>query len=188
MSGGQAGIEKAFKKLGLEQRPYVIIYDQTSKNERLLEADIADFLIDQNGFEQGYRPLKILSDILLNVDALAVSPIDSYYIPAYMEEIETREIPTVTFDTGYPFEENIDRTVRVVELAGQYGATVEAELGLVGGSEDGSTDHGIRCTNLQTFLWYSMRKRYHRYGFQEGNFSWNRKSKYCNSKFQPSDK
>ena len=46
-----------------------------------------------------------------------------------------------------PFEENIANTKKVVELAKQYGATVEAELGLVGGSEDGSCDHGIRCTD-----------------------------------------
>ena len=46
-----------------------------------------------------------------------------------------------------PFEENIANTKKVVELAKQYEATVEAELGLVGGSEDGSCDHGIRCTN-----------------------------------------
>ena len=46
-----------------------------------------------------------------------------------------------------PFEENIEKTRQVVELAAAYGATVEAELGLVGGSEDGSCDHGIRCTD-----------------------------------------
>lgn len=46
-----------------------------------------------------------------------------------------------------PFEENIAKTKEVVELAKTYGATVEAELGLVGGSEDGSCDHGIRCTD-----------------------------------------
>ncbi|ANU44959.1 fructose-bisphosphate aldolase [Enterocloster clostridioformis] len=55
---------------------------------------------------------------------------------------------SVMFDSStYPFEENISRTREVVEVAGRYGATVEAELGLVGGSEDGSCDHGIRCTN-----------------------------------------
>lgn len=55
---------------------------------------------------------------------------------------------SVMFDSStYPFEENIERTRQVVELAAKYGATVEAELGLVGGSEDGSTDHGIRCTD-----------------------------------------
>ena len=46
-----------------------------------------------------------------------------------------------------PFEENIARVKVVVEKARKYGATVEAELGLVGGSEDGSCDHGIRCTD-----------------------------------------
>ena len=46
-----------------------------------------------------------------------------------------------------PFEENIEKTRQVVELTAAYGATVEAELGLVGGSEDGSCDHGIRCTD-----------------------------------------
>ncbi|MDF2888317.1 MAG: ketose-bisphosphate aldolase [Lacrimispora sp.] len=46
-----------------------------------------------------------------------------------------------------PFEENIKKTLEAAQLANVYGATVEAELGLVGGSEDGSTDEGIRCTN-----------------------------------------
>lgn len=55
---------------------------------------------------------------------------------------------SVMFDgSRLPFEENIACTKEVVELAKQYGATVEAELGLVGGSEDGKTDHGIRCTD-----------------------------------------
>ncbi len=47
----------------------------------------------------------------------------------------------------YDFRENVKRTREVVKLAKWYGATVEAELGLVGGSEDGSCDHGIRCTD-----------------------------------------
>lgn len=55
---------------------------------------------------------------------------------------------SVMFDSSvYPFGENMERTRQVVNLARRYGATVEAELGLVGGSEDGSCDHGIRCTD-----------------------------------------
>lgn len=55
---------------------------------------------------------------------------------------------SVMFDgSRKPFEENISCTREVAELAKQYGATVEAELGLVGGSEDGKSDHGIRCTD-----------------------------------------
>ena len=55
---------------------------------------------------------------------------------------------SVMYDcSAYSFAENIERTREAAELARAYGATVEAELGLVGGSEDGSCDHGIRCTD-----------------------------------------
>lgn len=54
-----------------------------------------------------------------------------------------------------PFEENIARVKAVVEKACKYGATVEAELGLVGGSEDGSCDHGIRCTDPDDAVVYA---------------------------------
>lgn len=55
---------------------------------------------------------------------------------------------SVMYDSSaYSFAENIERTREAAELARAYGATVEAELGLVGGSEDGSCDHGIRCTD-----------------------------------------
>lgn len=54
-----------------------------------------------------------------------------------------------------PFEENIAKVKTVVEKAQKYGATVEAELGLVGGSEDGSCDHGIRCTDSDDAVVYA---------------------------------
>lgn len=54
-----------------------------------------------------------------------------------------------------PFEENITKVKTVVEKARKYGATVEAELGLVGGSEDGSCDHGIRCTDPDDAVVYA---------------------------------
>ena len=54
-----------------------------------------------------------------------------------------------------PFEENIARVKAVVEKARKYGATVEAELGLVGGREDGSCDHGIRCTDPDDAVVYA---------------------------------
>lgn len=54
-----------------------------------------------------------------------------------------------------PFEENIARVKAVVEKARKYSTTVEAELGLVGGSEDGSCDHGIRCTDPDDAVVYA---------------------------------
>lgn len=65
VSGGQAGVKTAFEKLGLDKRPYVIIYDQTPKNEKAIKEDIVDFLIDQNGFFQGYRPPYLLTNMLI---------------------------------------------------------------------------------------------------------------------------
>lgn len=63
-SAGQAGIRAAFQTLQLDRRPYVIIYDLTPRNENILKDDIADFLIDQEGYVQGYRPPYLLADML----------------------------------------------------------------------------------------------------------------------------
>lgn len=46
-----------------------------------------------------------------------------------------------------PLEDNIRLTERVVETAKLYGASVEAELGVVGGNEGGGKAHAIQCTN-----------------------------------------
>jgi fructose-bisphosphate aldolase class II len=45
-----------------------------------------------------------------------------------------------------PFAENIALTKGVVAAAAAYGATVEAELGVVGGNEGDTAEHKITCT------------------------------------------
>lgn len=45
------------------------------------------------------------------------------------------------------FEDNINLTKKVVEAANEYGASVEAELGVVGGNEGGGKAHKIQCTD-----------------------------------------
>ena len=45
------------------------------------------------------------------------------------------------------FEDNINLTKKVVEKARKYGASVEAELGVVGGNEGGGKAHVIQCTD-----------------------------------------
>ena len=64
VSSGQTGIRDALDALPPDRRPAIVIYDQTPKNEKLLKDDMADFLIDQSGFEQGYRPLHILTNAI----------------------------------------------------------------------------------------------------------------------------
>lgn len=46
-----------------------------------------------------------------------------------------------------PYEENVEFTKQVVELAAETGATVEAELGVVGGNEGDTAEHIITCTD-----------------------------------------
>lgn len=49
-----------------------------------------------------------------------------------------------------PLNENITITKEVVSLASRYGATVEAELGVVGGNEGDTEEHIITCTEPDT--------------------------------------
>ncbi len=46
-----------------------------------------------------------------------------------------------------PYEENVKITKEVVEIAKKYGATVESELGVVGGNEGDDLEHNIKCTD-----------------------------------------
>lgn len=55
---------------------------------------------------------------------------------------------SVMFDgSTLPLEENIKAVKTVREMADKYGATVEAELGVVGGNEGDGAAHEILCTN-----------------------------------------
>ncbi len=55
---------------------------------------------------------------------------------------------SVMFDgSRYDLPGNIRLTSKVVEMAAKTGATTEAELGVVGGSEDGSVNNKIVCTD-----------------------------------------
>lgn len=100
----------------------------------------------------GHSPLHLMGPMM--VQAAKEAKVD---VAVHLDHGLTIETVKKALDLGFtsvmldastlPFEENIANTKKVVELAKQYGATVEAELGLVGGSEDGSCDHGIRCTD-----------------------------------------
>lgn len=54
---------------------------------------------------------------------------------------------SVMFDGSHlPLDENIEFTKKIIEIARKYDTSVEAEIGCVGGSEDGSEDIAINCT------------------------------------------
>ena len=101
-----------------------------------------------------YSPLHMIGPMM--VAAAKQSKVD---VAVHLDHGLTLETVKQALDIGFtsvmldastlPFEQNIEKTKSVVALTKKYGATVEAELGLVGGSEDGSGDHGIRCTDPQ---------------------------------------
>ena len=68
VSGGQMGVIDAFKELNLDTKPHVVSYDVTSKNITALKNNYIDFLIDQDGYTQGFKPIKLIYDKLMNKD------------------------------------------------------------------------------------------------------------------------
>jgi len=52
----------------------------------------------------------------------------------------------------YPLQGNIEETRKIVHLADQYEASVEGEIGVVGGSEGGNENHMIEFTHPQDAL------------------------------------
>ena len=54
---------------------------------------------------------------------------------------------SVMFDGSlYPLQDNIIKTQQVIALASEYGASVEGEIGVVGGNEGGSGIHTVKYT------------------------------------------
>ncbi len=64
-SSGQDGVETAFQKLNLNKRPFVIFYDMTPCTAKALQDNIADFVIEQDCFSQGYNAAYALANILV---------------------------------------------------------------------------------------------------------------------------
>jgi len=99
-----------------------------------------------------YSPLELIGPGMVQAAKESRLP-----VAVSLDHSSTYEVIKKALDLGFtsvmydgstlPFEENIAGTCKIVELADEYGAAVEGELGLVGGSEDGLSDHGILCTN-----------------------------------------
>lgn len=64
-SNGQQGVCRAIDEAGLRGRIRVIAYDLNAPNMELLRDGSLTYAIDQEPFEQGYRPPQILYDYLL---------------------------------------------------------------------------------------------------------------------------
>lgn len=97
-------------------------------------------------------PLELMAPMMVN--AAKNSKVD---IAVHLDHGLTEECIKAALGYGFtsvmldcslkPFEENIEITKGVVRLAGEKGATVEAELGVVGGNEGDTEEHIITCTD-----------------------------------------
>lgn len=99
-----------------------------------------------------YSPLYLIGPLMIAAAKKAKVPVAVHLdhgtsLECIKEALELG-FTSVMFDGSHlPFEENVEMTKKVVECAKPYGAAVEAEIGCVGGSEDGSVDIAMRCTS-----------------------------------------
>lgn len=97
-------------------------------------------------------PLEVIGPLMVAAAKGAKVPVAVHFDHGKTLEKITQALElgftSVMFDGSHlPLSENIDMTNKVIEKAKQFGAAVEAEIGCVGGSEDGSEDIAINCTD-----------------------------------------
>ena len=96
-------------------------------------------------------PLEVIGPLMVAAAKAASTPVAVHFDHGKTMEKITQALEigftSVMFDGSHlPLEENIAQTKEVIAKAKAYGAAVEAEIGCVGGSEDGSEDIAINCT------------------------------------------
>ena len=99
-------------------------------------------------------PLEIIGPLMVVAAENADTPVAVHFDHGKTEEKIKQALDlgftSVMFDGSHlPLDENIATTKRIIDIAGKYNASVEAEIGCVGGSEDGSEDIAINCTKPQ---------------------------------------
>ena len=99
-------------------------------------------------------PLEIIGPLMVAAAKNADTPVAVHFDHGKTEEKIKQALDlgftSVMFDGSHlPLDENIATTKRIIDIASKYNASVEAEIGCVGGSEDGSEDIAINCTKPQ---------------------------------------
>lgn len=99
-------------------------------------------------------PLEIIGPLMVAAAENADTPVAVHFDHGKTEEKIKQALDlgftSVMFDGSHlPLDENIATTKRIIDIAGKYNASVEAEIGCVGGSEDGIEDIAINCTKPQ---------------------------------------
>ena len=96
-------------------------------------------------------PLEIIGPLMVAAAENAQTPVAVHFDHGKTKEKIRQALDlgftSVMFDGSHlPLEQNISETLEIIKAAEEYDAAVEAEIGCVGGSEDGSEDIAINCT------------------------------------------
>ncbi|NLP48745.1 MAG: class II aldolase [Clostridiales bacterium] len=97
-------------------------------------------------------PLELIGPLMVSAAENADVPVAVHFDHGLTYENIAKALDfgfsSVMFDgSALNFEENVKGTLEIASLAEEYGADVEAEIGAVGGSEDGSQDLAVRYTS-----------------------------------------
>lgn len=101
-----------------------------------------------------HSPLHLIGPLMVEAAKQSVVPVAVHFDHGLTYEKIKQALDigftSVMYDGSHlPLKENIEKTKEIVKLANFYGATVEAEIGRVGGSEDGSEDIEITITGVE---------------------------------------
>ena len=99
-----------------------------------------------------HSPLELIGPLMVAAAEDATVPVAVHFdhgltIDRITQALDIGFTSVMIDGSGLAFEDNVAITRKIVRLAREYGADVEAEIGSVGGSEDGSEDIAIHCTS-----------------------------------------
>lgn len=101
-----------------------------------------------------YSPLHLIGPMMIAAAEKATVPIAVHFDHGLDIEVIKQALElgftSVMIDASHlPIKQNIEMVGSVKDMADQYGATVEAEVGQIGGSEGGTEDNGMFYSNPQ---------------------------------------
>lgn len=126
-------------------------------------------------------PLEVIGPLMVAAAENAPTPVAVHFDHGKTLEKITQALDigftSVMFDGSHlPLEENIEFTNKVISVADEYDAAVEAEIGCVGGSEDGSEDIAINCTKTEDAVRFESETQVDALAIAIGNAHGNYKS------------
>lgn len=99
-----------------------------------------------------HSPLELIGPLMVAAAEDAPGPVAVHFdhgltIDRITQALDIGFTSVMIDGSALAFDDNVAITRKTVRLAREYGADVEAEIGSVGGSEDGSEDIAVRCTS-----------------------------------------